>query len=177
MICLSMLAEPLVKIILTEKWLPSVPYIQIMCLAYMWDPVMRMTYDLLNVKHRSDLSLKSEIIKKIVAFSILLTTIPFGLNIICLGLVLYSLCDIFIITRFTRKLLEQVTLLNILKNVMPSFCISIIMGLVILIFINNISNNYIQVIGGVLIGIIIYILLSYFFNKTFIRTLLSIKIK
>lgn len=64
MTILCVLAEPLVKIILTEKWLPAVPLIQILCLAYMWDPVMKINNSLLNVKGRSDYFLYAEIIKK-----------------------------------------------------------------------------------------------------------------
>lgn len=54
MIGFCAVAEPLVRIILTDKWLPVVPLLQILCIAYMWDPVMKINHNILNVKGRSD---------------------------------------------------------------------------------------------------------------------------
>lgn len=172
MIGLAAIAEPLVRLILTEKWLPAVPYIRLMCLAYMLDPIMRMSYDLLNVKHRSDLSLKSEVIKKTIAFAILFSTMPFGLTVVCVGLIVYSFCDLFIITRYTTKLLPNITFFNIIKQIYPILCISLLMGSTILFIVEYAPNIWIQTIGGLLIGIIVYGFLSLLFNKNFIKSLL-----
>lgn len=55
MFLLIALAEPLIQILLTDKWLPSVFYVQILCFGYMWDPLMRMNANVLSVKGRSRL--------------------------------------------------------------------------------------------------------------------------
>lgn len=65
MIILAVLSEPIIKIVLTDKWLPSVFYVQILCIAYMWDPLMRINANILSVVGRTDYSLKSEIIKRL----------------------------------------------------------------------------------------------------------------
>ena len=95
MITLCVLAEPLVKILLTE--------IQILCIAYMWDPVMKINNSLLNVKGRSDYFLYAEIIKKVIALTILTITLQFNIRIMCFGLILYAFTDMLIISIYVRK--------------------------------------------------------------------------
>ena len=174
MIGLAVLSEPFIRIILTEKWIGAVPYIQILCLAYMWDPVMRMSWDLLNVKHRSDYSLKSEIIKKIAAVTYLLCSIPFGVKAMCVGLVLYAFTDLFIILQFTKKILPEVTIWNHTKNLLPLFVQSLLMGLGIYLFIHIFTNSWLQLFGGLTIGIAIYIILSIFMSKKELQYIINL---
>lgn len=178
MIGLAVLSEPLVKLLLTEKWLGAVPYIQILCFAYMWDPIMRMSWDLLNVKHRSDYSLKSEVIKKVIAIAILFISIPLGIKMMCLGLVVYAFFDLFIILQYTKKILPQVTIKNHLKNLFPLFIQTVLMGLAVYLFIQLFSNIWIQLLGGMAIGILLYFLLSIYFSKNeFLYIIQQIKLK
>lgn len=164
MIGLAAISEPLIKIVLTEKWMGSVPYIQIMCFAYMWDPIMRMTWDLLNVKHRSDYSLRSEIIKKLTAFSILFITIPFGIKVMCIGLIGYSIADLIIITQFVKRLLPKVTFASIARQLMPSFLLAVIMGICTYLYIIFIPNTWLQLVGGICLGGILYLMGAHFIN-------------
>lgn len=86
MIGLSVLSTPFINLILTETWKGAAPLLSILCLSYMWYPVMNINWQILNVKGRSDLSLKSEIIKKTVAFIILFSTMPWGIRNYVLGI-------------------------------------------------------------------------------------------
>lgn len=160
MVGLCALAEPLIRLTLTEKWLGAVPYIQIMCFAYMWDPIMRMNVDLLNAKHRSDLSLKAEFIKKIIAITILFLSIYGGLTIMCLGLILYSYSDVFIITRYTKKIFSEVSFRKEMYALLPILLQSIIMGFLVYSLKYVISSDFLLLLLGLVIGIIIYILMS-----------------
>ena len=173
MMGLAVLCEPFIRIALTEKWLGSVSYIQIMCFAYMWDPVMHMTWDLLNVKHRSDYSLKSEIIKKITAFCILFATIPFGIKIMCIGLCVYSIVDLLIITQFVKKILPKVSLLRIINKLMPIIFLSLLMAFVLFCYKNWISNCWLELIGGFVIGCFTYFVGAYIFRFQELEALLS----
>ena len=85
MVAVAALAEPLVEVVLTDKWLPAVPYLQILCIAFMWDPVMKINHSVLNVKGRTDYFLYAEIWKKLIAFAILFATIPLGVSAMCWG--------------------------------------------------------------------------------------------
>lgn len=162
---LAVLSEPFILLVLTDKWTDAVPYIRILCFAYMWDPIMRMSWNLLNAKHRSDYSLKAEIIKKITAVTILFLTIPFGIKAMCWGLVLYALFDLCIILQFTKKILPNVTLKNHMRNLYPIFSQSLLMGLGLYLFIQVSLNPWIQLLGGLGVGITLYLLLSTFMTR------------
>ena len=180
MIGLAMIAEPLIRLILTDKWCGIVQYMQILCFAYMWSPIMKMSWNLLNVKHRTDLSLKSEIVKKITAFVILFATIPWGIKMMCYGRILYSLADLFIILCFTRKVLPNVTIHQHVKNLFPIFFQTLLMGGIVYIWILCFENTLIQLVGGVFVGGISYVLTSLILNKKeidLITSLLNIRIE
>lgn len=113
MTLLAVIAKPLVLIVLTEKWLPAAELISILSLAYMWYPVMVINNQILNVKGRSDLFLKAEIIKKIVAVAILCATLPFGIQWLCWGVLIYNIFDMVLIIAFSRKLIDVGYLLQI----------------------------------------------------------------
>ncbi len=157
MIGLAAVADPLIRIVLTDKWLLCVPYLRIMCLAYMWDPIMRMTWDLLNVKSRSDYSLKSEIIKKVTAFIVLLITIPLGVEMMCVGLVCYTFADLIIVSQYTKKILPRVVFLEIVKELFPVLCLSLAMGGIVYFIQFLINVLWLQLLSGIIIGIFFYI--------------------
>ncbi len=153
------LAKPMVALLLTEKWLPSVPLLQILSLAYMWEILMRMNYDILNVKGKTDYTLQSEIWKKMSAFGILFLTFPFGLKVMCWGLVLYSWVDLFIITHYTNKLIK-VGLWMELKVIFPIILLSGGMGLCVWLVSSLFSSYLLQLVFGVTVGVIFYVFVS-----------------
>ena len=127
----------------------------------MWDPISRLNWDLLNVKRRSDYSLRSEIIKKLIAVTILVITIPFGITIMCAGIAAYAICDIYVLTRFTKRLLPDVYLRKELKALCPILLLSISMGLIIYVCVSFIPILLFKLIVGIIIGICYYLTLSY----------------
>lgn len=131
----------------------------------MWDPIMRLCWDILNVKHRSDYSLKSEIWKKIVAFVLLFASVPFGIKAMCLSLIIYSISDIFIVTQFTKRIIPQISFCHIMRLISPCLVCSIVMGSIVYAYTLFISTYILQLFGGVFIGICTYAFLSYFICK------------
>lgn len=149
---LCALADPLVRVVLNEQWIPAIPYIQILCIAYMWNPVMMMNSSILNVKGRTDFYLKAEIIKKIVAVAILAASIPFGITVMCWGLILYSFADMFIITIYTNKLMG-LRLLDQMKDIMPIILLNTAMGLLAFgstfLFVNPALKLFVGIVVGI----------------------------
>lgn len=163
MIGFCALAEPVVRLVLTDKWLPAVPLLQILCIAYMWDPVMKINHTLLNVKGHSDYFLYAEIIKKIAAFLILFATIPFGVKVMCGGVVLYAFVDIIIIVHYTQKL-TSIGLLTQVKELAPVISLSFSMGVIVyMITLLGISPS-VQLAIGIPIGMAYYFLISSLFH-------------
>ena len=177
MVGICAVAKPLVIILLTEKWLPMVPLLQILCIAYMWYPIMLINNQILNVKGRSDYFLKAEIIKKVIAFLILFITMPFGLKYLCYGLIIYSFIDIYVITRYSIKILN-IGLFQQFKELFLIIILVFTMGGIAygstLIF----KNTYMQLITGVFAGGFYFIAMSVVFKlKEFYTAINLIKIK
>ena len=98
------LAKPIILIILSAKWLESIIYLQLFCVAEMFNHVTRFNLILLQVKGRSDLFLRLEIIKKTISLTMLLCAAPFGIIAICISQILYSQIAMYINTYYTKKL-------------------------------------------------------------------------
>lgn len=160
MMCIISLAPPLVKLILTDKWLPCVPYLQLICIAHMFLPIMRMNWNLLNAKHRSDFSLKAEIVKKIVAFLILFVSYRYGVLYMCIGMIVYSLSDWFIITRYTKRVVASITMSRQLFTLAPIFVISAISSAVGYSVQSALPDACSQLFGGMIVYVTLYLLLS-----------------
>ena len=173
MVGLSVLAKPLVLVLLTEKWLPMSDLLSILSIAYMWYPIMVINNQILNVKGRVDYFLKAEIIKKILAIGILVTTIPFGIKILCLGVLLYNLLDVIIIIYFAKKVVLTGYFQQI-KSVLPLLMLSFGMGGCTYIFMHLFTNPWIQLFIGIFIGPISYFIFSCFFCIREFKLVLSI---
>ena len=105
--CLTLLAsiaKPLILVLLTEKWLDATLFLQIFCFAFMTEHISKLNLNLLQVKGRSDLYLRLEVVKKIIAFIILLCSIPLGVVVICLSKILNGQVALFFNTYYTGKL-------------------------------------------------------------------------
>ncbi len=106
MCLLIAISKPLILIILTDKWINSVIYLQLFSFAYMFEHISKLNLNLLQVKGRSDLYLKLELIKKTIAISLMLLSVKFGVVYICLSIVVYSQIALFINTYYTGKLFK-----------------------------------------------------------------------
>lgn len=105
MTLLAVMAKPLIGILLTEKWLDAVPFLQVFCLAMMFDSLCQLNNNILYVKGWSGLFLKLEIIKKVIVVPVLLVAIHVGVMAICWVAVVHTLVDILCSTYYIRKLL------------------------------------------------------------------------
>lgn len=164
MIALCAVAEPLVRLVLTDKWLPMVPMLQLLCIAFMWDPVMRINNNILNVKGRSDYFLYAEVVKKVVAFGILFASLPFGVVVMCAGLIFYSLADIVIIVYYSRKLVG-ITLWQQLRALLPVLLLSGSMGgLMYAVTCIDSFTPLVKVCVAVPLGGVFFVAVSWFFR-------------
>jgi O-antigen/teichoic acid export membrane protein len=163
MIGLAILAKPLILLLLTEKWLPVADLLPVLCLAYIWYPIMIVNSQILNVKGRPDYFLRAEIIKKIIAILILIFTLPFGLKILCLGVAVYNFFDMLIIVCYAKKVINT-GYVEQAKNIFPIFSSSVIMGFIVYFLIQLINILLLKLIFGITIGMISYAILSKLFK-------------
>ncbi|WP_419957287.1 lipopolysaccharide biosynthesis protein [Psychrobacillus psychrotolerans] len=162
MIGVAVIGTPLYQVLFGESWLPSVLYFQLLCIAGMLYPFHALNLNILQVKGRSDLFLLLEIIKKFVVTALIILSLYFNLGIIGLigTAIISSFLSIFINTYYSAKLIDYSTK-NQVKDLVPIFFISIIMGIVVHLVGYLLPDNYlIKLISQIFIGIALYILIS-----------------
>lgn len=164
MMALSALSYPFIILLIGEQWSISASMLQILCFSLMWYPIHVINLNLLFVKGRSDLSLRLEIIKKVLGISILAIAIPMGIMALCYSRIVMSILALIINTYYTGKLIN-LGFLKQIKDLMPTTTISISM-FALIIALNSLNPNlYAQTAIGITIGGSYYVLMSYLFNK------------
>jgi len=160
MIGLAAIAEPFIIFILTEKWRGVIPILQIISICYMFYPLNAINQNLMQVKGRSDLFLRLEIVKKIIGIALLFISLPFGMYYVCLSLVVYALINLAINTYFTSKLINF-NILQQIKDLIRILFAALAMGIVVYL-INYIEISYIlKLILGVIIGALVYTFIAW----------------
>ncbi|WP_193039069.1 lipopolysaccharide biosynthesis protein [Pseudoalteromonas nigrifaciens] len=100
---LAISAEPFIDIVLGEQWLPAAELLVILCFSFMLYPIHAINLNLLNVKGRSDIFLKLEIVKKSLITLMLFITVPMGVKAMCIGMVINSYIAFFINSYYTGQ--------------------------------------------------------------------------
>lgn len=160
MMGLAFCADSIVRVILTDKWLPCVLYMQIFCFTYMFWPIHTANLNAIKALGRSDLFLKLEIIKKIVGIVILLFTMRISVKAMAYSMIVTSILGQVINSWPNYKLLNYGYFEQI-KDILPSIVLATVMGVLIsLIRLLNIAPGFMLLIQMVL-GVVIYIYGSY----------------
>jgi len=173
MLGLSATANPFIRIVLGEKWAGCAIYLQIICFAMMWYPIHAINLNLLQVKGRSDLFLKIEIIKKLVGIVFLVATVPFGLVVMCFGQIVSSLFCLFINTYYTGKLINVGFFVQ-MKDLMSTFFTSFSMWGIVLVLVNIFHNKWLQMGCGVFVGSTMFLGMSSLLQSSEYKDLLKI---
>lgn len=170
---LSSVAKPFVLLLLKEQWLFAATLLQIICFAMMWYPIHAINLNLLQVKGRSDLFLKLEIIKKFIAVIVLCITVPMGLIAMCIGQIFSSILCLIINTHYTGELI-QIGFLQQMQDLLPTLLLSLTMWAVVYFTTTLCSDSLLQLVVGVLAGVIYYLSLAFFFRFPELKEIHSI---
>ena len=127
MMGLAFCAEPIVRLILTDKWLPCVPFLRIFCVTYMFYPVHTANLNAIKAMGRSDLFLKLEIVKKVVGLVLLLSTMWFGVMAMAYSLLVSTLTGM-IINSWPNKRLLRYSYFEQMKDILPGILLAFLMG-------------------------------------------------
>lgn len=159
MMGLAFCSVPIVHLVLTDKWLPCVPFLRIFCVTYMFYPIHTANLNAINAMGRSDWFLRLEVIKKIVGMAILLSTMWFGVMAMAYSLLLSSVLSQIINSWPNRKLLGYGYLEQI-RDIAPAIILAVIMGICVY-FIGYIPlPTIVTLIIQIVAGAVIYIVFS-----------------
>lgn len=173
MIGMAVLAHPLVIALVTDKWSQCVPYLQVICLASMWYPVHAINLNLLQVKGRSDLFLRLEIIKKIIITVAVFICVPFGIMGICIGSVCTSIICLAINTYYTGKLIN-VGFVRQMMDMAPTLLASLAMGATVYFAVMPFDNNWVKLAIGIPLGMVLYLAIAKVFRMPELQEALDI---
>ena len=163
MMGLAFCATPIVRLILTEKWLPCVPYLQIFCITYMFWPIHTANLNAINAMGRSDYFLKLEIAKKIIGMILLLSTMRFGVMVMAYSLLVSTVTSMIINSWPNLRLLNYGFKEQII-DIFPGILLAIFMGLAISLVRLLELSDIITLIIQIPLGAAIYIGLSAIFK-------------
>lgn len=156
MVGLGVCAEPLIRLLLTEKWLFCVPFLRVFCFTHAFYPIHTANLNAIKAIGRSDMFLKLEIIKKVVGIALLLSSMWFGVMAMAYSLLLSTIIASFVNAFPNRKLLGY-SYFEQIKDILPSTLLSAVMGGAVFA-INFIGLSYIvTLLIQVPLGAIIYI--------------------
>lgn len=172
MIGLAMCAEPLVRLLLTEKWLPCVLYLRIFCFTYAFYPIHTANLNAVQALGRSDIFLNLEIIKKVIGFLAILITVFISVEALAYSLIVTSILSQIINAWPNRKLLKY-GYREQLKDMLPSMLVAACMGICVY-FIQLIKmSDIVVLVVSVFGGAVVYFGLSYFLKVESFQYLLQ----
>lgn len=173
MLGIAAIAKSMVLVLIGEKWLPSVEFLQIICFSGMQYPLHAINLNMLQVQGRSDLILKLEIVKKIIAIGPILLGVFINIKWMLIGSVItglfaYYLNSYYSGKKMNYKMMEQV------KDIIPSFIIALIMASVVYTMSYLDIQPFILLILQCSVGVLLTLILSILFKSQEYHELKSI---
>ncbi len=162
MLSLGVLAEPIFRFLFTEKWLPAVPYFQILCIAGIFYPLHIYNSNVFMVKGRSDIFLRLTLVKQVLLVLGVIAGLPFGVLGLMWSQVVVSIISFFIIGHYTSKMINYSAWSQIL-DISPMLAVSVFVATCIYfldLYITN-ASDIVRIIIGALLSILLYLGLSY----------------
>ncbi len=153
---LFVLAEPLVKILLTEKWLPCVIFLRLCCIEYLFWPFHTTNLQIINACGRSDIFLILEIIKKVQCALIIFITYRFGvITMVAAGAVMGLVCVIE--NGWMNRKLIGYSPWTQLWDILPLLMIGIVSGGFVFWGLHFILNPWLQLLIGGSVFVVLYL--------------------
>jgi O-antigen/teichoic acid export membrane protein len=169
MLGLAAMAEPLVRVILSEKWIEAVPIMQIACVLYSFYPIHLANLQIAKAVGRTDISMYQEIAKKVIDIIMLILTVRHGIVWVAAGIALSSIIALWINIEPNNRYIHYNTV-HQLSDVMPSIIIGIVTALSMYslgLFLN--TSSLLLIVFEVCLGITVFCVLSMAFNRKAIK--------
>ena len=157
------ISEPLTRLLLTDKWLPIVPYMRVFCIGMAFQPIHTANLNAIKAMGRSDLYLKLEVLKKSFGLLLLAIFLPYGPFSICCSNLIYALMAQIVNSFPNRKLLGY-SYIDQLKDIIPFVMMSALMCLGCILIVQLNLPDIIVIFLQVIFGVVIYLVESILFK-------------
>lgn len=171
LIGMAVIAKPLIKLLLTDKWLPAVPIMQLICIARLITVIASININLLYALGRTDLTLKQDYLKIIVRLTFLGISFKYGIVYIALAELLSTIVHFFINCYSSGKILQYGAVKQIF-DLLPIIGICLLMASSMYCSMIFFNKDIFQILVGGITGVTVYISCMYLFRiKEFISLL------
>lgn len=160
---LASIAEPLIKVLLTDKWLMAVPIMQILCIARLVTIISGINVNILYAIGRTDLALNQQYVKLLIRIVFLVIAINHGIIYLALAELISTLIHFFINTYYPSKILNYGPLQQI-KDMVPILFSSFLMVVGMYISMFFIENDFLKLIICFFVSIPLYLVLIFAFK-------------
>mgnify|MGYP000275061936 CR=1 FL=1 len=160
---LMVLSKPLVLVVLGEKWLDTSTMLILGCPVGFFYLISTFNRNVFNATGRTDWALKAEIIKKTIFIGIFLITMNYPIKVLLIGLIVISIIEMIIDTAYSRMQIG-ISLYAQIKSLFGILCAVSVMSFAVAIVIFLISNIYIQLFVGFVVGVLVYSITCFLFN-------------
>jgi teichuronic acid exporter len=127
MIGIAAVARPLVLVLLTEKWAPCIPYLQLLCVAGLLFPLHLMNLNVLQALGRSDLFFRLEVVKKVLIVINIAVTWRWGISALIYGMMANSIIG-FVLNSYYTGVLIGYTIREQVRDMSPYLIMAAAMG-------------------------------------------------
>ena len=159
MVGLFVIAEPMVTVLLTERWLPCVIFLRIGCVAYFVRPLMYIGDSIIKASGRSDLLLKLDSLSKVIGIVLIIVTMRISVIWIAISLSITAVISTLIVMSSSKKLINY-SIGEQLRDVFPNFVLAILMGMVVWLVTLLNWSPLVTLVVQVTLGICFYIMAS-----------------
>lgn len=152
---LAAIAEPLVITLIGSKWQPSIIYLQLLCFAGMFYPLNAINLNMLQVLGRSDIFLKLEVVKKILAVPVIIIGIFYGIIPLILSMIIISLIAYYL-NSYWSGILISYSIKEQIMDILPSLWMGLAIGVLIfsmglLLHFSYLVKLIIQIVSGTIL--------------------------
>ena len=175
MLGLVAIAPEMFMLLLGEKWMPTVPYFEILALSGIFYPLAVVSYNIIKVRSDGRIILRLEIVKRVVMTAILAITIPLGIEAVAWGMTTMAAVD-FVVNLAAAMRYMNMAIALVLRALIPQFIVAALMFVVL-----HIIHPYLSVLGtgahlvaDVAIGAVVYLSLAVTFRLRALRESLAL---
>ena len=168
-------ADDLFLLLLGEKWLPTVPYLRILCITGLFYPLAMIAYNILKVRSNGDIILKLEILKKIIMTAILAVTIPQSVEAVAWGLAAMSLCE-FVVNFTASQRYTSLSLLRMVRTLLPTLLVTAAMYAAVMLVGRYVAGygEALRLLVKIVTGVVVYVALALAFRLEAAREIITV---
>lgn len=167
------IAKPFFLILLTEKWLPMVPYFQLLLIAGVLYPIHMINVQVLSAQGKMRLNFFLDMIKNSLRIINLIIMYRYGVLYIIIGEIVLSYLSLIINTFYTKKFVNY-GILEQFKDISAIILTSVFLTITGVLLINNVENDFLKIITAVLFIGSLYLISMYYFNRKILFSILNL---